>query len=101
VIRRIAVTRLNNDLEASWNEFFGYNTKPFVWNWFHFPVNILFSTFLMEGAPVLVTLPSGPIFLLAHLGAVGPLLAATTFLDRVATDLETVGTVSDDSNLGK
>ena len=76
----ISVGRLNNDSETRWNELFGHDSKAFIGNWNHFPVNV-FLSIIITAAPIAVTLPvasGGPVLLLTIFGAVCPPLTPTT-----------------------
>jgi len=78
-----SVDGFNDYLETDREQLFGYNANCLIGN--GFPVDIFFSTLAMERAPVLVTLSRAigrPVLLLALFGAVSPLLAPATEVDR-------------------
>ena len=87
----------DDDAVTGWKKFFSNNAETFVGNRDDFPVDIFFSM-IVNAAPVFMTLSRAsdfPVCNLAFLGAVGPLLAASTKFDRKCCDyLEAEGAVS-------
>ena len=91
-------SRLHNDFESSRKKFLCSDSKSFVWNGDDLPVDVLFTIFVTT-APVDVTLPvffAGPVLDLTFFGAVGPLLAPTTYFGGKSTNIEAIGAVPGD-----
>ena len=90
----------DDDFQSRRNQFFGFDSASFVLDGDDLPVDVLFSTFVTT-ASVDVTLPvsfTGSVLDLScfgGIGAVGPLLAPTTYFGGKYTKIETEGAVHD------